>query len=77
MSENFFYYFGIRNGSCDAKELIVVPPNVFTKRRNCDEGYFVADSNLFKSEIRINLWINLEDICKEGWKSKKFNPNVF
>ena len=74
--KNIFYNVGIRTGSHDHKGFIIVP-HVFTKRRSCYEGYFVADSYLLRSEIRINLRRNSEDICRDGWKSKKFNPNGF
>ena len=52
-------------------------PYVFTDRRIGDAGYVVADNSLLKSEFKISPRMNLEDMCRDGWKWKSLNPDGF
>ncbi len=52
-------------------------PFVFEKRRMGDVPNVVADNTLSISKIKISTKRNLEDMCRDGWKWKKLNPNGF
>ena len=52
-------------------------PYVFTDRRDGDACYVVADNSLLKSEFKISPKMNLEDMCRDGWKWKSLNPEGF
>tara|TARA_Y100001978_G_C23652119_1_gene413996 strand:- start:266 stop:1324 length:1059 start_codon:yes stop_codon:yes gene_type:complete len=52
-------------------------PYVFTERRKGDAGYVVADNSLSISKINISCRRTIEDMCRDGWKWKKLNPNGF
>ena len=52
-------------------------PFVFTSRRIGDACYVVADNSLLKKEFKIFPKMNLEDMCRDGWKWKSLNPNGF
>ena len=52
-------------------------PYVFSKRRKGDKCYVVADNKLMKSQLKIVLKMTIEDMCRDGWKWKKLNPNGY
>ena len=52
-------------------------PYVFEERRMGDVPYVVADNTLSTSKINISTKRSLEDMCRDGWKWKKLNPNGF
>lgn len=49
----------------------------FTDRRKGDVPFLVADNKLATSLICWNPRRNLEDMCRDGWKWQKLNPNGF
>lgn len=52
-------------------------PYVFAGRRMGDAPYVVADNSLSNSKINILTKRNIEDMCIDGWKWKKLNPNGY
>ncbi len=52
-------------------------PYVFSKRREGDAAFVVADNSLLISKFDIVPKRNLEDMCKDGWKWKSLNPNGY
>jgi UDP-glucose 4-epimerase len=52
-------------------------PFVFDKRRIGDAPFIVADNSLLISKMNINPFRSIEDMCRDGWKWKKLNPNGF
>jgi UDP-glucose 4-epimerase len=42
-----------------------------------DAPYVVADNSLSNSKINILTKRNIEDMCRDGWKWKKLNPNGY
>ena len=52
-------------------------PYVFTSRRRGDVAHLVADNSFLKSELKITPKRSLEEMCKDGWKWKRLNPNGF
>ena len=52
-------------------------PIVFDKRRMGDAPYVVADNTLSTSKFNISNKRSIEDMCRDGWKWKKLNPNGF
>ena len=52
-------------------------PFSFTDRRIGDNGYVVADNSLCKSKLKIESFRSIEDMCRDGWKWKKLNPNGY
>ena len=52
-------------------------PHVFTKRRIGDAAFVVADNSLSKKIFNIFPKRNIEDMCRDGWKWKKLNPNGY
>ena len=49
----------------------------FAERRKGDKAYVVADNTLLKSRFNFTPKRSLEDMCRDGWKWKKLNPNGF
>lgn len=49
----------------------------FSKRRKGDKGFVVADNSLLKSKFKFEPKRSIEDMCRDGWKWKTFNPNGF
>ena len=52
-------------------------PFVFDKRRIGDAPFIVADNSLLISKMNISHFRSIEDMCRDGWKWKKLNPNGF
>ena len=52
-------------------------PFVFDKRRVGDASYVVADNSLLISKMKINHFRCIEDMCRDGWKWKKLNPEGY
>jgi len=52
-------------------------PFVYDKRRIGDAPFVVADNSLLISKMNINHFRSIEDMCRDGWKWKKLNPNGF
>ena len=52
-------------------------PYVFTGRRSGDVCYLVADNSLLLNDFKIRPKMNIEDMCRDGWKWKNLNPNGF
>ncbi len=52
-------------------------PYVFEKRRIGDASFVVADNSLLISKINLIPKINIETMCKDGWKWKIQNPDGF
>ena len=52
-------------------------PYVFANRRIGDASYVVADNSLSASKIDFICKRTIEEMCKDGWKWKKLNPNGF
>ena len=50
-------------------------PYVFTNRREGDACYLIADNSFLISEFNITPKKSIEDMCRDGWKWKKLNPN--
>ena len=55
----------------------VVVPYVFCNRRPGDACSLVADNSLLISKLNIIPKMSLEDMCRDGWKWKKLNPNGY
>ena len=52
-------------------------PYTYEKRRDGDASYVVADNQLLISKMNIFLNRNIEDMCRDGWRWKKLNPNGY
>ena len=52
-------------------------PFTFDKRRVGDASYVVADNSLLVSKMNINNFRSIEDMCRDGWKWKQFNPKGY
>ena len=52
-------------------------PYFFEKRRLGDAAFVVADNSLLISKMNIYPKMNIEDMCRDGWRWKKKNPNGF
>jgi len=52
-------------------------PYSFTNRRIGDSGYVVADTSLSINKLNISPSRNIEDMCRDGWRWKKLNPNGY
>ena len=52
-------------------------PYVFTGRRSGDACSLVADNSLLLNEFKFRPKMNIEDMCRDGWKWKSLNPNGF
>ena len=52
-------------------------PYVFAKRRPGDVCSLGADNSYLKSEFNIIPKINIDDMCRDGWKWKNLNPNGY
>ena len=52
-------------------------PYVFEERRSGDASCVIADNSLLISKMNIIPKRNIEDMCRDGWKWKKLNPNGF
>ena len=52
-------------------------PFAFDKRRVGDASYVVADNSLLVSKMNINNFRSIEDMCRDGWKWKQFNPKGY
>ena len=52
-------------------------PFIYSARRPGDNCFVVADNSLSINKFNIKLKRNLEDMCRDGWKWKKLNPNGY
>ena len=52
-------------------------PYVFAKRRRGDKCSLVADNSLLISTLKITPKSSIEDMCRDGWRWKKLNPNGY
>lgn len=52
-------------------------PYVFANRRVGDNCYVVADNSLITSKLNMLPFRSIEDMCRDGWKWKKLNPNGY
>ena len=52
-------------------------PYVLSDRREGDASYVVADNSNLVSEFNISPKLNIEDMCRDGWKWKTLNPNGY
>ena len=52
-------------------------PYVYAKRRPGDKCSLVADNSLLISKLKIAPKSSIEDMCRDGWKWKKLNPNGY
>mgnify|MGYP001257619125 CR=1 FL=1 len=52
-------------------------PYVFSKRRPGDACYVVANNSKLINKFKIVPKFNIEDMCRDGWKWKKKNPNGY
>ena len=52
-------------------------PYVFSKRRPGDACTVVADVSFVKSVLKITPKMTIEDMCIDGWRWKKLNPNGY
>mgnify|MGYP001212928775 FL=1 len=52
-------------------------PYVFAKRRPGDACYVVADNSKLINKFKIAPKFNIEDMCRDGWKWKRENPNGY
>ena len=52
-------------------------PYVFSDRRPGDLCSVVANNSLLISELKISPKMTIEDMCRDGWKWKKLNPNGY
>ena len=52
-------------------------PYVFVNRRPGDSCYVVADNTLSISKLNIIPKKDIEDMCRDGWRWKKLNPNGY
>ena len=86
LNESSFLKFNIGTGKgTSVMELLkifekvneVKVPYVFSKRRPGDACRVVADVSFVRSELKITPNMTLEDMCKDGWRWKKLNPNGY
>ena len=52
-------------------------PYVFSDRRPGDLCSLVADNSMLISKLEIRPKKSIEDMCRDGWKWKKLNPNGY
>ncbi len=52
-------------------------PFIFKSRRSGDVPYMVADNSLALSKLDWYPFRNIKDMCIDGWKWKKNNPNGY
>ena len=52
-------------------------PYVYAKRRLGDKCSLVADNSLLISKLKIAPKSSIEDMCRDGWRWKKLNPNGY
>ena len=52
-------------------------PYIFTSRREGDFKFMVADNSLAKEMLNWEPQRDIKDMCKDGWKWKKLNPNGY
>ncbi len=52
-------------------------PYKFAERRKGDSAYVVADNSLAKELLNWEPKRNLKDMCKDGWRWVKLNPNGY
>ena len=52
-------------------------PYVYVNRRIGDKCSLVADNSLLISKLKIVPKSSIEDMCRDGWKWKKLNPNGY
>ena len=52
-------------------------PYYFTKRREGDLPSVVADNTKSKDQLAWTPKRNIQDMCRDGWRWKKLNPNGF
>ena len=52
-------------------------PYIFDKRRKGDNCFVVANNDLMTSKFKIFPKFSLEQMCKDGWRWKKFNPRGY
>ena len=50
---------------------------VFAQRRDRDSPFIVADNSKAKRLLKWEPIKNLEDMCRDGWKWRKINPNGY
>ena len=50
-------------------------PYVFSDRRPGDLCSVVADNSKLISELDLRPKMSIEDMCRDGWKWKRLNPN--
>ena len=52
-------------------------PFSFVDRRAGDNACVIADNSLVKNILHWKPTRNLEDMCRDGWKWQRKNPNLF
>ena len=52
-------------------------PYVFSDRRPGDLCSLVADNSILISKLEIRPKMSIEEMCRDGWKWKKLNPNGY
>jgi len=52
-------------------------PYVFSERRPGDLCSLVADNSMLISKLGIRPKMSIEDMCRDGWKWKRLNPNGY
>ena len=86
INESSFLKFNIGTGKgTSVMELLkifekvnnVKVPYVFSKRRPGDTCKVVADVSFVKSALKITPKMTIEDMCRDGWRWKKLNPNGY
>ena len=56
---------------------VKVPYFIFSERRLGDICYLVSDNSNLVSELKILPKLNIEKMCRDGWKWKYLNPNGY
>ena len=52
-------------------------PHIFVNRRPGDNCFIVADNSLLISKFNIVPKLKIEDMCRDGWRWKKLNPDGY
>ena len=52
-------------------------PYIFKSRRPGDVAHLVSDNSFLKSKLHINPKRSLIDMCRDGWKWKRLNPEGY
>lgn len=52
-------------------------PYSFSKRRKGDKSYVVSDNKFLKKELKFEPKLTIEDMCIDGWRWRKLNPNGY